>query len=245
METLLNGLTFFSPPPLQGVTTDSILLAAFAAEHLLEKRAAVCDLCCGSGLLTLLTLARTPRTTFRGVDCDPNACRRYEQNAQNNQLLNRMSAVCADLTEIRRFFSPGAFDAVIANPPYFEAERGAASPDETRRISRQGCPLETVLSSAAYLLKNGGHLNLCFPAARLAELFSKMSAAWLEPKRLRLAAHTVEKAPSIALVEGVRGARSGLICEPLLILYDSSGRMTETCAALYGEPPCENERSIL
>ena len=117
METLLNGLTFFSPPPLQGVTTDSILLAAFAAEHLLEKRAAVCDLCCGSGLLTLLTLARTPRTTFRGVDCDPNACRRYEQKAQNNQLLNRMSAVCADLTEIRRFFSPGAFDAVIANPP--------------------------------------------------------------------------------------------------------------------------------
>lgn len=241
MEILLNGLTFISPPPLQGVTTDTVLLAAFAAEHLLEKRAAVCDLCCGSGLLTLLTLARTPRTTFCGVDCDPAACRCYEQNAQNNRISDRMSAVCTDLTEIRRCFSPGTFDAVIANPPYFEAERGAASPDETRRISRQGCPLETVLSSAAYLLKNGGHLYLCFPAARLAELFSRMSAAGLEPKRLRLAAHTLEKAPSIALVEGVRGAKCGLNCEPLLILNDSSGRMTDACAAIYGE----NERSFL
>ena len=244
MEILLNGLTFISPPPLQGVTTDSVLLAAFAAEHLREKHAAVCDLCCGSGLLTLLTLARTPCTTFCGVDCDLNACRCYTQNAQNNRISDRMSARCADLTEIRRFFSPGAFDAVVANPPYFEAERGASSSDETRRISRQGCPLETVLSSATYLLKNGGHLNLCFPAARLAELFSKMSAAGLEPKRLRLAAHTVEKAPFIALVEGIRGAKSGLICEPLLILCDSSGRMTDACAAIYGVPPCENERSF-
>ena len=234
MEILLNGLTFISPPPLQGVTTDSVLLAAFAAEHLHEKRADVCDLCCGSGLLTLLTLARTPRTTFCGVDCDPAACRCFAQNAQNNRISDRVSAVCADLTEIRRFFSPGAFDAVIANPPYFEAECGAASPDETRRISRQGCPLETVLSAAAFLLKNGGYLNLCFPTARLAELFARMSAAGLEPKRLRLAAHTAEKPPSIALVEGIRGANSGMTCEPLLILRDSSGRMTDACAAAYG-----------
>lgn len=239
METLLNGLTFACPSSCQGITTDSVLLAAFAAETLDEKRVHVCDLCCGSGLITLLIAARCPRVWFCGMDADPIACTGYRQNAANNSLTHRMDVICGDLADVPDQFRPGSFQAVVTNPPYFEPNRGACSPNPVRQLARQGCPLKMVLTAAAYLLSGRGMLFLSFPVSRLAELFCEMSAVGIEPKRLRLVTHTAESAPSVALVSGTRGAAPGLCCEPPLILYDRQGQMTPSCAAAYGKTSYE------
>lgn len=235
METLWNGLTFCCPASCQSITTDSVLLAAFAAETLDEKRIRACDLCCGSGLITLLMAARCPRVSFCGLDVDPQACEGYRQNAVDNGLTHRMEAICTDLADVRNRLQPGSFQAIVTNPPYFEPTRGAASPNPARQLARQGCSLKTVLAASAYLLNGRGTLFLSFPTSRLAELFCAMSAVGIEPKRLRLVAHTAEAAPSVALVSGTPGAAAGLHCEPLLILYDRQGQMTPACAAAYGQ----------
>lgn len=235
METLWNSLTFRSPASCQGITTDSVLLAAFAAEAIDEKRIRACDLCCGSGLITLLMAARCSRVSFCGLDVDPQACAGYRQNAADNGLTHRMEAICGDLADVRDRLQPGSVQAVVTNPPYFESTRGAASPNPARQLARQGCSLKTVLAASAYLLNGRGTLFLSFPVSRLAELFCEMSAAGIEPKRLRLVAHTAESAPSVALVSGTPGAAAGLRCEPTLMLYDRQGRMTPACAAAYGQ----------
>ena len=235
---LADGTVYYNPSQLQGVTTDSVLVAAYAAERLQRLRGAVCDLCCGSGLISLLLARRCGGITLCGIDADGEACRYYRINAGANALSARLEAVHCGAEEVRQRLSAGAFAAVVANPPYYERGRGAASPDEGRRAARQGCPLQNLTDAAAYLLKNGGSFWVGFPAGRLAELFRRMSAAQIEPKRMRFVAHTAEKAPSIVLVCGVKGASEGICCERTLILYGPDGAMTDECAAMYGWPRC-------
>lgn len=233
---LAENTVFSNAPRLQGITTDSVLVAAYAAERLRTLRGEVCDLCCGSGLISLLLARRCADITLHGVDSDAEACRYYLKNAGENGLAPRFGATGCDMAEVRARFASGRFAAAVANPPYFEQNRGAASPDPARRAARQGCALETLLGAAAYLLKNGGSLWLSFPAERTAELFCRMSKAKIEPKRMRFVAHTAEKAPSIVLAGGVKGAAAGIRCEKTLILYAADGRMTGECAAMYGMP---------
>ena len=233
---LASGLRYFSAEDQQPVTTDSVLLAAFAAEKLDQKRRAVCDLFAGSGLLSLLAARRSPRITLTGIDIDESACRLYQKNAAENGLTERMNARCLNAAALRGQGLDGYFDAVIANPPYFAAGRGAASPDPARQTARHGCSLAAVANAAALLLKNGGALFLCYPAERMAELICALSACSLIPKRLRMVAHTAEKRPSIVLLEAVKGAAHGLICEKTLIQYEKNGGMTAECAAMYALP---------
>ena len=232
-ETFLNSETrLVSTESMQAVTTDSVLLAAFAAERLDHKRRTVCDLFCGSGLISLLLARRCGNLTLLGVDIDAEACELYAKNAKINGLDARMRAICADAT------SPDAMqlDAVVANPPYFSPENGAVSPDSARNLARQGCSAQCFAKAAAKLLKNGGALFCVYPTARLIDLTAALREANLEPKRMRLIAHCLGKKPSLVLVEAVKGAHAGLDFEPTLYLYDENGEMTAACAAAYALP---------
>lgn len=65
------------------------------------------------------------------------------------------------------------------------------------------------------------------------ELLSLMSASGLEPKRLRLVQHRLEKPPGLVLVEGRKGARPGLEVLPALILTGPDGRDAAEMRRIY------------
>ena len=71
--------------------------------------------------------------------------------------------------------------------------------------------LEALCRTAGRLLKNGGRLWLCYPASRLAECFHAMVKSRLQPKRLRLI--DGKNGPYLALMECVKGGKTGLIIE--------------------------------
>ena len=52
-----------------------------------------------------------------------------------------------------------------------------------------------------------------------------MSAHGLEPKRLRFVCARAGAVPSLALIEGRRGAAPGLTVEPTLLLEDENGTL--------------------
>ena len=60
-----------------------------------------------------------------------------------------------------------------------------------------------------------------------------MSAAGLEPKRLRLVCPRAESAPSLVLAEGRRGGKPGLTILPPLVLADASGADSEEIRRIY------------
>ena len=108
-------------------------------------------------------------------------------------------------------------------------------PDPARAAARgeTDCSLPELCAAAAYLLGSGGRFCLVYRPERLSELFCALSAAGLEPKRLRLVCPRPESAPSLVLAEARRGGRPGLAIEPPLTLTDGEGRESEEVKRIY------------
>ena len=80
------------------------------------------------------------------------------------------------------------------------------------------CTLEDAAVAAARLLRFGGRFCLCQKPERLTDVLCTLRAHKLEPKRIRFAAQTAQKAPFLVLVEARRGGNPGLNVEAPLFL---------------------------
>ena len=166
----------------------------------------VCDLGTGSGALLLLLAGRAERLELSGVEIDALSA----QTARENLAANRLSGeiVAGDLRAAP--LSPGSFDLVISNPPYFPLGSGRSG---GQARSEECCSLGELCAAAGRLTKNGGRFSLCHRPERLADVICALRAHRLEPKRMRLVSHSPEHPPSLLLLEAVRQGRPGLRIE--------------------------------
>ena len=212
--------------------TDCVLLADFV--NIVGAERGI-DLGCASGAAMLLLLERAPKLRFTGLEIVPEAAELARENLRLNGLEERGSVVTGDIREHRALFPAGRFDLAVCNPPYFPPGSGALPADGDRAAARAEllCTLPECCTAAAYLLRTGGRVCFVHRPERLAELFVHMTAAGLEPKRLRLVCRDPGAAPSLALVEGRRGGRPGLRVEPALYLRDPDGAESAEYRRIY------------
>ena len=212
--------------------TDSVLLGNFANVSGVKKAA---DLGCCTGVLSLLLLSRSEEIVLDAVEIDDEACKIARQNMEINGLSSRCNVICADLRDYKKHFTSGAYDLVITNPPYFSLSSGDVSPDERRAKARGevACSIEDIIECAKYLLRWDGKLFLVFRPERLVELFTIMRSNAIEPKTLRMVAHSVGSKPSLVLVEGRRGGKSGLSVLDTLYIVDENGNETREIKEIY------------
>ena len=187
--------------PLGG---DALALGEFAT---VRPRWRVCDLGTGSGALLLLLARRAPDLQLAGVEADPLAARTARDNLAANGLPGEL--VLGDWREAP--LPAGVFDLVVSNPPYFPP--GSARGNDPARMELRG-GLEALCAAAGRLLKNGGRFALCHRPERLCDVLCTLRAHGLEPKRLKLVAHSPAHSPALLLVEAVKGGRPGLTVEP-------------------------------
>ena len=187
--------------PLGG---DALALGEFAT---VRPRWRVCDLGTGSGALLLMLARRAEGLSLTGVEQDPLAARTARDNLAANGLPGEL--VLGDWREIP--LPAGAFDLVVSNPPYFPPDSGRGN-DPARMELHGG--LEELCAAAGRLLKNGGRFALCHRPERLCDVLCTLRAHGLEPKRLKLVAHSPAHSPALLLVEAVKGGRPGLTVEP-------------------------------
>lgn len=212
--------------------TDCVLLADFVNTSGAKRGI---DLGCASGALMLLLLERTPGLCMTGLEIVPEAASLARENMALNGFETRGEIVTGDIREYRALFRAGSFDLVVCNPPYFPQGSGALPSDADRAAARSEllCTLPELCAAAAYLLHTGGRAFFVHRPERLSELLVCMTAAGLEPKRLRLVCSDAEKAPSLVLVEGRRGGKPGLTVEPSLYLYDADGSESAAYKRIY------------
>jgi tRNA1(Val) A37 N6-methylase TrmN6 len=179
---------------------DALALGNFVP---LRRRERVCDLGTGSGVLLLLLAQREPTLYLTGVELDPVSAQTAQENLTRNHISGEI--ICGDLRE--KLLTPGSFDLVVSNPPYFPVGRGnsggAARSEET-------CTLEDLCACAERLLKNGGRLAICHRPERLVDVLGCMRGHNLEPKQLKILRHSPEHPPSLILVEAKKGGGPGL-----------------------------------
>ena len=203
----------------ESFNADSLLLASFAARCGAET---VCDLGCGCGILLLLLSRESATRSLTGVELRADAAERCRENLAANGLDGCSSVYCADLRTAP--VTPGSFELVVSNPPYFRAEAGGISPQSDRdRMRRESATLPELCASAAKLLTPGGSFCLVHRCERMAEVFAALGKAGLEVKRLRFFSARSDAAPSVFLCEARRGG-AGLRVEPPIFQFGADGR---------------------
>lgn len=217
-------------PDVEPVCTDSVLLADFPSLRGVTRAA---DFGAGSGVLSLILAARSPAVHIDLVELSGLAAGVAERNIARNGLSGRLRVLRRDLRTLTEA-ETGRYQLIVSNPPYYALGSGTA-PASSRQNARQeaSCTLEELADSAARLLGDGGRLALVYPCARLSHALVTLTAARLEPKRLRLVQGRVDKAPGLALIECRKGGRPGLRTEPALILKNPDGTDTAEARRIY------------
>ncbi len=117
--------------PVDGarVSIDPVFLAAAVPVGAGEL---VLDIGCGTGAAMLCVAAREPLCRVVGLERQRELVRIAGDNAILNGMAPRVSVMVGDLLQPPPRISAGAFDHVMANPPYLERARANETPNPAR-----------------------------------------------------------------------------------------------------------------
>ena len=137
--------------------TDAVLLAHFASPG---KWAVCCDLGSGCGIIPLLW-CRHEGGRITAVELQPLGVKQIEAAIELNSLSDRLTAVNADLRDLKGRVPFGCFDLVTMNPPYKASGAGIESSSAPDKIARHEtmCSLSEV-RAAAERVKSLSHVVL-------------------------------------------------------------------------------------
>ena len=217
--------------------TDAFLLSAYL-RPMHHARAA--DFGCGTGIISLLAQARGKFAHVTAIDVQADFAELTERNIRLNGLEDRLSALHANVTDLRPEQLGGELDVIFSNPPYMRTDSGKRNEADEKYIARhEVCgTIADFCHAAGRLLKHGGLFYVVWRPDRLSELLDALHTAKLEPKRMTFVQADVSTAPSMVLLECKKGAAPSLIVTPTLILYRDGAQvtprvMTEEAAKIY------------
>lgn len=212
LEELGGGIRVIQNPQWFCYGTDAVMLADFASVKPQDK---LMDFCTGTAIVPLLLSMRTNCADMTALELQPLVAEMAQRSVRLNGLEEKIQVRCGDLRCCRELFRAESFDVVTCNPPYMRSDTGKKNQNDSKTIARHEicCTLENVLENAAFLLKTGARFYMVHRPERLADIFYGMKQLRLEPKRLQFVHASLEAAPSLVLVEGQKGRKSGLIAE--------------------------------
>jgi tRNA1Val (adenine37-N6)-methyltransferase len=203
---------------------DSVLLAGFSAPHC---RGRVLDLGTGCGVLLLLLSRLAPgMDSGIGVEIQPALCAFAERNFRENGPCRSLRAVRGDFRREAPGAAPGAFDLVVANPPYGRAGRGRRNPHPQREAARHEvhCSLRDLFEAAARYLAPAGGFALILPHDRLPEVQDGARRAGMGIGEMRRVHARKGAPPSRVLLLLARGTGQQPRELPPLYLHEGEGK---------------------
>ncbi|MBO4369704.1 MAG: methyltransferase domain-containing protein [Desulfovibrio sp.] len=156
---------------------DALLLARFAHSILSERSETIAELGCGSGAsLCLLALLRQ---NIFGLGFEKEAvhiaCAKANTRALG--LDTHLSFVHCDLSSSQStFFFQDTFDALLANPPFYDKSEGHAPKTSLRDTALRGDnALALFCDCATRLLRHHGFFFCIYPASKTQKLFAQLA----------------------------------------------------------------------
>ncbi|MBV9512275.1 MAG: methyltransferase domain-containing protein [Caulobacteraceae bacterium] len=213
---------------------DAALLAAACGAG---DGARVLEAGCGAGAALLAAAMRRAGARFTGVERAPQALALAQENIRLNGLEDRVQALAGDVAAGFAPLQLQPFDAVMANPPFFDDTTSLRGPAPERRsawIADDG--LSAWIGFMLKAVREGGALTLIHRADRLGDIL-----ALLSPKagsvRIR-PIHPFADAPAKrVLVRALKTGKAPLVLLPPLVMHarDGAKHTAEAEAILRGE----------
>ena len=222
--------------------TDAYLLSAYLPKR--QKQLGV-ELGCGSGVISLLALSKKKLHRVYGIEVQNDIAALASRNGELNALGDVFSVINKDLRDVKISDVENEVDVVFSNPPYMKADSGKANENDFKNISRHEIcgGIEDFCKCARLLLKHGGSFYVVYRPDRMIDLISAMRNNGIEPKRLTFVHTNTNASPSLMLIQGKKGAKSGLtIDKPLYIYNDGTTEYTEEFKKIYENCEIEDKR---
>lgn len=206
---------------------EALLLAAFAARTLRERRgareSAVAELGSGCGAALLGVALRVPGARCLGLEREAVLAAAARANAAALGLSGRVRFAEVDVAAALPQ-DPGPQDMVLANPPWGQAGRGRASPSGLReaalrgRDAPAGDSFPLFCAAAARLLRHKGLFCSIVPAQALTRICMALEGARLGLRRiLPLRPHTGDAAHRLLLLAQKGACAEPVLCSPLTL----------------------------
>lgn len=209
---------------------DPVLLAAAVVAKSGES---VLDLGCGVGAASLCLAARTAGVRVRGIDIQAPLVDLAGRNAALNACSERVSFLPGDLLAPPDGIGEGAFDHVMANPPYLRADSGHPPPDPAKAAANVegAADLPAWVGAAARAVRRKGSVTFIHRADRIDDLLAACHGLLGElvvfpiwPAR--------DKAAKRVIVRGRKGVAGPARISPGLILHGGDGGYSPRATAV-------------
>jgi len=212
---------------------DPVFLAAAVA---VEPQQLVLDVGCGPGAAMLCLAARVPECRVVGLEMQRDLVRLAGDNAILNAMETRVSVMIGDLLHPPPRLSPGAFDHVMANPPF--NERGRAIPSAIS--SKADATIEGDADLAAWvrfslaMVRSKGTVTFIHRADRIDALLGQIAGRAGEVVVFPLWAGQ-GRAASRVLVRARKQIAAPARLAAGLVLHELDGRLTAAAEAVLRE----------
>lgn len=174
-DDLIGGaVRLLQPKSGYRVSMDTVLLAAAIpakpGEHVLDAGT-------GSGGAAMCLARRCERVLVSGIEIQPELTVLARRNAELNGLDGRVRVVEGCITSpSSRFEQEGAFDHVMANPPYLEAGHGLRPPNPSKGIAHMDTSggLKSWTRFCLSMVRSKGSVTFIYRADRMDELIARL-----------------------------------------------------------------------
>ena len=222
-ETFFNGrLKVAQPVNGYRYSIDAVLLAAQPRPKPGES---VVDLGTGCGIIALILAYRHCGIHLHAVEIQPELVRCARQNVSSNHMDDRICVVEMDMRYLSDNMVGGPVDWIVSNPPYRRANSGRINPSAQKALARHeiNLDLKQLVETSRRLLRTGGRFCIIYPADRISDLIFAMRSAGIEPKKMQCLHSRLQQESKLVLMEGVKGAKTGLRIAAPLAVYDAHG----------------------
>lgn len=213
---------------------DAALLAA-ACDAAPGER--VLEAGCGAGAALLAAAVRRPGAQFLGLERDASTAALGQRNAGDNDLSGRVEVRAFDIAQGFPALDAPRFDAVMANPPFFDDPAALRAPAPAKRgawMADGGLAAWTGFLLAS--VRDKGTITVVHRADRLLDLLALLSAK-AGSLQIRPVHPFADVPAKRVLVRAVRGGKAPLQLLPPLVLHPKDGakHTPEAEAILRGE----------
>ncbi len=146
------------------VTTDACLFGAWVASHLPDCKQ-VLDIGGGTGLLSLM-LAQKSSAAITSIEIEVDCFHQLQENIQQSIFSDRIKAVHGNVLD---FNSDLKFDAIVANPPFYEQQFKSDNKSINQARHEDSLLLTDLFKKANELIKEEGSFFILLPFYRNEE----------------------------------------------------------------------------
>jgi len=192
---------------------------------------------CGVGGALLAAAGRRPDLSFTGIERDEAALALARENVILNDLVSRVEVTPGDVQQGFKALGLAPFDAVMANPPFFDdpmAIRGPAPARAGAYLADGGLKAWTDFLIKA--VREGGSITIIHRADRLADILAGLGDK-AGSFRIRPIQPFADEPAKRVLVRAIKTGKAPLVLLPPLVLHERGGAQhtVEAEAILRGE----------